>query len=100
MPSLRGAIEVTEADRLAVHGYVTHFGERSAWVDLNAFDRDEDLDTPLLGRELGELSLYGSPSAMRQLAQAILIAVDDAEHQAIPPDPNTLGREGFAPVVG
>jgi hypothetical protein len=36
------------------------------------------------GRDLGELCLYGSPHAMRQLAQAILLAVDEAERLPIP----------------
>jgi hypothetical protein len=98
MPTLRAAIEVDDSAQLAAHGYVTHFGERSAWVDLNAFDRDGDLDAPFLGRELGELSLYGSPQAMRQLAEAILLAVHDAERLPIPADPKTT-RHGALVVA-
>jgi len=74
------AIEVDES-ALSAHGWVTAQGERSAWVDLNAYDRS--IDAPFLGRR-GELSLYGSPAAMRRLAEAILRAVDEAERLPLP----------------
>jgi hypothetical protein len=84
MPTLHAAIQVNDSARLGPHGYVTDLGERSAWVDLNAFEHSNEVDAALLGRDLGELSLYGSPHAMRQLAEAILLAVDEAEQLPIP----------------
>jgi hypothetical protein len=80
MPSMSCVIEVDESS-LSAHGWVTAHGERSAWVDLNAYDRS--LDGPFLGRS-GELSLYGGPAAMRRLAEAILHAVHEAEHLPVP----------------
>jgi hypothetical protein len=80
MPSMSCAIEVDES-ALSAHGWVTTHGERSTWVDLNAYDRS--VDGPFLGQP-GELSLYGSPAAMRRLAEAILRAVDEAERLPVP----------------
>lgn len=84
MLTLHAAIQVDDSARLGPHGYVTDRGERSAWVDLNAFDASDEVDVAMLGRELGELSLYGAPRAMRQLAEAILLAVDEAERLPVP----------------
>jgi hypothetical protein len=73
-------IEIDDA-QLSVHGWVTGRGERSAWVELNAVERSAD--DPLLGG-LGELSLCGSPAAMRRLAEAIFRAVGEAERLPAP----------------
>jgi hypothetical protein len=80
MPSMSCVIEVDESS-LSAHGWVTRRGERSAWVDLNAYDGS--LDGPFLGGR-GELSLYGAPAAMRRLAEAILRAVHEAERLPVP----------------
>lgn len=84
MPTLHASIEVDGSARLGPHGVVTDRGERSAWVDINAFNDSDELDVALFGRDLGELSLYGAPQAMRQLAQAILLAVEQAERLPVP----------------
>ena len=84
MPTLHASIEVDNSVRLGPHGVVTEHGERSALVDINAFDHRDEVDVARFGRDLGELSLYGTPCAMRQLAQAILQAVEQAEQLPIP----------------
>lgn len=80
MPSMSCAIEVDETP-LSAHGWLTAQGERSAWVDVNAHQRRAE--DPFLG-QLGELSLYGTPAAMRRLAEAILAAVGEAERIRVP----------------
>jgi len=80
MPSMSCVIEVDETP-LSAHGWVTTLGERSACVELNA--RDGSVHGPMLGR-LGELSLCGSPEAMRRLAEALLFAADEAERLPVP----------------
>lgn len=96
MPTLYASIELDGSARLGPHGVVTDRGERSAWVDINAFNDSDEVDVALFGRDLGELSLYGSPRAMRQLAQAILLAVEQAERLPIPRSTSQSGARSAA----
>jgi hypothetical protein len=98
MPTMSCAIQVTDSP-MTEEGFVALCGERSVWVDVNPIDRD--VRGPHLGG-LGELSLYGSVSAMRRLAEAILRGVGEAERlpaMGLPDDGLVDGLEPLVPLA-
>jgi hypothetical protein len=64
MASTRMTVSVDEALRLRPHHFVSAAGEPVAWLNVGPD---------------GELSVYGSPIAVRRLAAALVICAEEAD---------------------